>query len=124
MNTLTAFFKADLVEYGMVLPYLEGGIGVSFNQAQNYIETPYSNVTPRISPDYAPNNQVNFAYHAGFGFDLKFIDKCIVSLGYEYQNLGKVNSSLGQGINWGTQRLALGNYQANTLMLRVSYLFE
>ena len=124
INTLTAFLKVDLVEYAKTLPYLEGGLGVSFNQAQNYLETPYPGVPPRISPNYGPSSHASFAYHFGAGLDFKVFDSCTASLGYEYQNLGKVNSGTGQGINWGAQRLALGNYQANTLLVRLSYIFD
>lgn len=113
--------KVNFFQYRVFSPYLSGGFGAAFNRARGYSEAALSGVTPRISPAFADNWTTQFAYNLGAGLDLQLGSRFIVSLGYEYQDLGSVSSGSGMG-TWAGQSLNLGDYKSNAAMLSVSYL--
>lgn len=121
-NTLTVFTKLNLFNYYHISPYIEAGLGVSFNQTMQYQETAFSGVTPRISPDFGGGTNTAFAYHAGVGVDIPLTNQWSASIGYEYQNLGKVSSKDGRD-SWSDTTLSLGNYQLNSVVGRITYWF-
>jgi hypothetical protein len=45
-DVLTAFTKVELIRLGPVMPYVNGGVGVSFNQAGTYNETAAVGIFP------------------------------------------------------------------------------
>ncbi|WP_347251284.1 SPOR domain-containing protein [Legionella sp.] len=113
--------KLNFFQYRTFAPYLSGGFGAAFNRARGYSEASLPGVTPRISPAFADNWTTQFAYNLGAGLDVQFGSRIIVSLGYEYQDLGSVSSGSGMG-TWAGQSLNLGSYKSNAAMLSVSYL--
>ena len=122
-NTLTVFTKLNLFNYSHISPYVEAGLGVSFNQTMQYQETAFSGVTPRTSPDFGAGTNTAFAYHAGAGIDIPLTNQWTASVGYEYQNLGGVTSKAGAD-SWSNTTLSLGNYQLNSVLVRINYLFD
>lgn len=121
-NLILAFAKANIYRYGNVLPYFNIGIGAAFNRSNDYNEKPMAGVTPRESPDFSSKTTSNFAYSLGAGIDLECTKDFLVSIGYEYIDLGKV--MLGSGTNgWSDQSLDLGSYRLNEIFLSVTYLY-
>jgi opacity protein-like surface antigen len=121
-NLLLATAKLNLVQYGKLSPYINGGIGAAFNNASGYSETALNNVTPRVSPAFANNSSTQFAYQAGIGLDFRASPQAIFSLGYNYQNLGGLSSGAGTGA-WSNQTLSSGSYSSNEVLVSVNYLF-
>ena len=114
--------KLDLFRAGALMPYINGGIGVAFNQASGYSETALMGITPRISPAFSNKNKSSWAGSLGAGVDLQINPSFIVSVGYEFQYLGKPAS--GNGVDtWSDSALQFGSYQSNSAVLSVNYLF-
>ncbi|KTC93815.1 SPOR domain-containing protein [Legionella drozanskii] len=114
--------KFNFLQYRAFAPYLSGSVGAGFNKSRNYKEVALEGVTPRISPFFTDNLTTQFAYNVGAGVDLQISSRFIVSLGYEYQDLGSVSSGSGAGNNWVGQALNLGSYRSNAALLSVNYL--
>lgn len=115
--------KVNLVEYKSFLPYLSAGVGAAFNRVSGYREQAIPPVDPpRVSPNYASETNINFAYTLGAGIDYIFCENVWFTLGYEYLDLGKANSGQGSG-SWSGTRLDFGKVHTNTLSGTVTYLF-
>lgn len=114
--------KLNVFEYGIFSPYVHAGVGLSFNNAGNYNESPTTGVTAvRVNPGFSSYTKTNFAYSLGAGVDFQVTQKIIVSAQYQYQNLGNVKSGNGNAA-WSTQSLDLGTYSTNAVVFCVSYL--
>lgn len=123
-NLLLATAKLNLFEsVSKVSPFINGGMGVAFNHSSDYAEFALSGVTPRVSPGFANNTTSQFAYALGVGIDYQIRPPLVVSLGYNYQNLGKFSSGAGMG-SWIGQSLHLGTYQSNNVFVAISYILE
>ncbi|CEG56214.1 SPOR domain-containing protein [Legionella fallonii] len=123
-NVVMASAKLNLFDYAQKLsPFVNGGIGGAFNKASGYSEAALPGVTPRITPGFTDNTTNQFAYMVGAGLDYKIKPQLIVSVGYNYVNLGHFSSGLGMQ-TWSGQSLNLGTYQSNDVFASVSYLFE
>ena len=114
--------KLDLVRFGAFSPFVNGGVGVTFNHASGYQETALNDVTPRISPSFGDYTQAAFAGSVGAGLDWQVNPKLILSLGYEYQSLGHIDSGAGTG-EWSGSALQSTDYHSNSAILSVNYLF-
>jgi opacity protein-like surface antigen len=121
-NLLLASAKLNLFEYGKLSPYVNGGIGSSFNRTSGYKERPLPAVTPRVSPAFGNFSTSEFSYHLGVGLDLQVMPQLIASLGYIYQDLGPTSSGPGKG-SWSNQSLNPGSYRSNEVLVSLSYLF-
>jgi opacity protein-like surface antigen len=122
-DVLSLYSKVDLFQYKRVMPYIDAGIGTSFNNASIYKETALTGVTPRISPSFQSQTQSNFAYNVGAGIDVLLSPQVIVSVGYDYQSYGSMASGNGQS-TWSGTQLNLGNLASNTALLSVTYLTD
>lgn len=122
-NLLLASAKLNLVHYGKFSPYINGGIGSSFNRTSDYTEKVLTEIEPRMSPRFAKFSTSEFAYHIGAGLDFQCTTKLLISLGYIYQDLGQISTGSGKDI-WANQSLSPGSYHSNELLVSVSYLFE
>lgn len=121
-NLLLISGKMNLFKHGMFSPYINGGIGSSFNKVSNYNETALAGVTPRVSPGFRTANTSEFAYNIGAGVDVHFLPQFILSLGYIYQDLGPYSSGNGVGA-WSNQSLNSGSYHSNEILVSMTYLF-
>jgi opacity protein-like surface antigen len=122
-HVVLASAKLNLFRYNWLSPYVNGGLGGAFNRASSYRELADPEVTARVSPSFAANTSNQFAYNAGVGVDFHCASQFFLSIGYLYQDLGKVTS--GQGTqNWAGQSLNLGKYHSNDVMASVTYLFS
>lgn len=121
-NVFSAISKINLVEYKHFSPYIDAGVGVALNQTGSYQETAIGDVVARIdSPAFSSHRNSQFSYSVGTGIDYQLNPRWLVSVGYEYQDLGAVQSGYGQ-MPWSAQRLSLGKYTNNTGLISVSYL--
>lgn len=122
-DVLLASTKLNLFQYSLASPYVGGGLGVAFNRASSYQETALPGITPRVSPAFTNHTSSQFAYNLGAGVDFRLTRQFILSLSYEYQDLGKISS--GRGMNtWAGQKLNLDSYQSNAALLSFNYLFD
>lgn len=115
--------KMNIYNYSDFMPYVSAGVGMAFNKVSAYTERRRFDITPRISPAFGSDNQHEFAYTLGLGFDYQINEQVLVSLGYEFQDLGNISSGFGRSL-WNTQYLNLGNYRANSLLVSGTYLFD
>lgn len=124
-NVVLVAGKLDIYQYNDLMPYISAGAGMAYNQVGKYSEIarPNAHVTPRLSPAFASDTQHDFAYTLGLGFDYQVNEQVIVSLGYEFQDLGNISSGYGTRL-WSTQYLNLGSYRANSVLASLAYLFD
>ena len=122
-DVLSLYFKLDLVLYGRLMPYVDMGLGVSFNQSHAYNETALPNVMARYSPDFASKTSNQFTYNVGAGLDYLLTTNLIMSAGYSYQSFGTLSSGYGQNPNWGNTQIKLGKIYSNMGFIGISYLF-
>lgn len=122
-NLLLASAKVNLFQYKMLAPYVNGGIGSSFNRTSDYKEKALAGVTPRISPQFSKFSTSEFAYQVGAGIDLQLTSQVLVSVGYNYQDLGQISSGSGKE-TWSNQSLNPGSYHSNEVLVSIHYLFE
>lgn len=121
-NLLLASAKLNLFQYGKISPYINGGIGSSFNRTSDYKEMPLPNVTARVSPNFGNFSTSEFSYNIGAGIDVQVMPHFIASVGYIYQDLGQVSSGPGKG-TWSNQSLNPGSYHSNEWLVSLTYLF-
>ncbi|MES2217240.1 MAG: SPOR domain-containing protein [Pseudomonadota bacterium] len=115
--------KLNLFQLGQILPFINAGVGISFNRVSNYSETPLAGVTGRDTPGFANNSSHGFAYSIGAGLDWRVQSQLIMSLNYEFQGLGSINTRNGVD-SWSAVHLHSGTYQSNNVLLSMSYLFD
>lgn len=122
-DVISLDFKLDLVRYNRLMPYVDSGLGVSFNHAYAYNETAFPNVLARYSPHFASKTNHQFAYHVGAGLDYRLTRNLLLSAGYRYQSLGKLFSGYGQGPNWSNTQIKLDKIYSNMGFMGISYVF-
>ena len=122
-DVLLPSLKLNLFQYNQLMPYINGGVGIAFNHASNYSETPLTGITARISPAFTNNTSTEFAYKLGAGVDWSINSQWMLSAGYAFEALGNISS--GNGVTtWAGDALQSHAYQTNTALLSVSYLFK
>lgn len=121
-NVLLAIAKLNITQYQRFLPYINGGIGLALNHTENYKEQAFAEITPRDTPGFTPNTATQFAYQLGAGIDFQVSSQILLSLGYNYQSIGKLIS--GPGLNtWTNQSLNSETIGTNEILFTVNYLF-
>ncbi|VEB32304.1 Opacity protein and related surface antigens [Legionella sainthelensi] len=120
---LTADTKLNLFNFSKFSPYVNGGLGVSFNEARAFNETAFPGITPRVSPAYTNHTLTQFTYHVGAGLDFLFVPNWLFSAGYEFESFGDFSSGKGRS-TWAGESLRLNSYQTNTLLFGVTYLMN
>ena len=103
-----------------LLPWISGGIGVGFNKAHNFTNTPliYEAIP---NPNFRDHTQTALTYTLGAGVQKKLNQHWQVGLGYEFSDWGKskLNRATDQTINSG---LSLNHLYTNGLLLNITYL--
>jgi hypothetical protein len=128
-RTLLGIGKADIYRIGNFLPYVTGGLGVSFNTTSNYSEQPLSNVTPRISPSYRSVTHDYISYMAGLGVDFVICNYLWLSVEYNYGNFGFAKTGNGvstpsmTGFDYSNQNLK-NKLTANNFLFSATYLLN
>ena len=122
-NLVLASGKWDLYRYHQALPYVTAGLGAAFNRFNGYQETALPGVTPRLSPGFADNSNSRFAYQLGAGVDYEVNPQLMLTVGYQYLNLGRLDSGPGTS-SWSSQALGFGSYRSNAVLFGLSYSFD
>lgn len=122
-DVLLAVAKLNLIEYEQFSPFVQVGLGGSLNHACQYNETAYPNVTPRVSPAFSNYTTSGFAYDLGAGIDWQFHPHFSLSLLYQFQNLGSLQSGKGAS-TWSGDTLHSDTYQTNLALLKLDYHFS
>lgn len=122
-NIIVANGKLNFKDYKKFSPYFSLGLGGVLHQSDGYTESAYSNVTPRISPNFSSSSNAQFAYLIGVGLDYPIGKQFILSAGYQYSGLGKVQSGKGEG-SWSGETLNFGSYASNAFVFSTTYLFD
>ncbi|WED41956.1 SPOR domain-containing protein [Legionella cardiaca] len=121
-NVWSLFTKINIAQKYHLSPFINGGIGGAFNKASTYQETPFGDVTARVSPGFKKLCNTDLSYHVGTGIDVSFSSAISASIGYEFQDLGSFSSTSGK-YSWAGARLNLDKYRINSVYLTVSYVF-
>lgn len=104
-----------------VTPWISASLGVAFNQAQDYFDTP---TIPEAvtNPAFDYNIKTAFTYTLGAGIQKNLTNQIQVGIGYEFSDWG--SSQLGvapsQTLNSG---LRLGHFYTSGVTINASYLF-
>ncbi len=110
--------------HGAWVPYVLGGLGVSWNRASNYQElptNPASSAVPIRSP-FKPQTVLSFAYTVGAGLSYRVSPQTEFGLEYRYANYGHAQLNPSK-IQTTSDRLSLGNVSSHAVILRLTQLF-
>ncbi|WP_019215533.1 outer membrane protein [Legionella tunisiensis] len=122
-DLILASSKINVLEIHHVMPFVQAGIGVSINHMSEYSESVLPNVTPRINPGFSNHNRTTFAYQLGAGLDWAVKPQWLLSVGYEYTDLGKFSS--GPGLQeWSSATLSSRTLTSNAAIFGMTYLFH
>jgi opacity protein-like surface antigen len=110
----------SLKQYPAIHPYLSGELGVAFNKASNYQETPLIENLPPMAP-FANQTQNSFSYGVGLGVDYSVTQHVRLGVGYQFADLGK--ASLGASPDAATaQSLSTSHLYTNQLRFQLTAL--
>lgn len=106
------------LEYS-ILPWLSGSVGVGFNRANNFHNTPmiFEAVTQN---NFTNHTQTTFTYTVGAGLQKIINQNWQAGVGYEFADWGQshLNKASGQAIGNG---LSLNHLYTNGLMFNIAY---
>ena len=104
----------------MVTPYLNGSVGVGFNHAYSYSNTPI--IFEAIPyPNFASHTQTAFSYTAGAGIQHALSQNWLVGVGYEFADWGRSTLGIAPGQTQGTG-LTQAHVYTNGVLVSISYL--
>jgi opacity protein-like surface antigen len=95
-QTVMALFQAGLFRMHSIIPYVAGGLGVAFNQANSYTELSQSGIIPRTSPNFSGASQSQFSYTVGGGIYFLMQESIALNLGYRYTDFGNIQTGNAQ----------------------------
>jgi opacity protein-like surface antigen len=109
----------DISFYG-VTPYITGSLGVGFNRAYNFTNTPRLFEAVAF-PDFTANTRATFTYTAGAGVQRALNEHWQVGMGYEFADWGssQLGRAEGQNLNEG---LSLNHLYTNGLLLSLTWI--
>jgi opacity protein-like surface antigen len=102
-----------------VLPWISAAIGVGFNQAHNFTNTPTISQAIEM-PNFSSNTTTAFTYVLGIGVQRVLSQHWQIGAGYEFSDWG--NSQLGPISGTDAKGLELSHFYTNSLMLNLTYL--
>lgn len=115
-----AFKGKLLLDRGyFVTPWLSGSLGVGFNKAKDFTNTPII-FEALVNPNFASNTKTAFTYTVGVGVQKALNANWQIGIGYEFADWGKsqLGSALGQTLNSG---LALSHLYTNGALINITY---
>jgi len=110
-----------LADKGYILtPWINGSLGVGFNQAHDYSNTPIISEAI-VMPNFASQTTTAFTYTVGAGFQRNFNAHWQGGIGYEFADWGKsqLGRASGQTLNSG---LFLSHLYTNGFLFNLTYL--
>ncbi|WP_454781771.1 outer membrane protein [Legionella sp. WA2022007384] len=109
-----------LADMGLiVMPWVSGSIGVGFNEARSFRNTP--KIFEAIpNPNFASHTQTAFTYTVGAGIQKALSQNWQVGVGYEFADWGKsqLGRASGQTIGEG---LELNHFYTNGVLFNITY---
>lgn len=103
-----------------LLPWVSGSVGVGFNRAYSFTNTP--TIPEAIAQNnFGANTQTSFTYTVGAGFQKVINQNWQAGIGYEFADWGQsqLNAAQGQTLNSG---LGLNHVYTNGLMFNLTYI--
>ena len=102
-----------------ISPYFLVGLGVSWNRASQYNETPTdpNGTAAPMRAGFQKHTEGDFAYMLGFGLSYQLSLRCNFGLEYRYTNFGQASLN-STPIQTTTERLSLGVLHSNALFIR------
>lgn len=102
-----------------LIPWVSGSLGVGFNQAHDYSNTPTLSETV-VMPDFASNTTTAFTYTLGVGLERHLNSHWQAGIGYEFADWGKsqLHRASGQTLNSG---LSLPHLYTNGFLFNLTY---
>jgi opacity protein-like surface antigen len=106
----------------VVTPWVSGSVGVGFNQAHHFSNTPTISEAVVMS-NFASNTTTAFTYTLGVGIERHLNQHWQAGAGYEFADWGKsqLNRASGQTLNRG---LSLSHLYTNGLLFSLTYSAE
>ncbi|NCT56406.1 MAG: porin family protein [Legionella sp.] len=103
-----------------VTPWITGSLGVGFNQAHSFSNTPTISEAA-VMPNFASNTTTAVTYTVGAGFQRDLNQHWQAGIGYEFADWGKsqLNRASGQTMHTG---LSLNHLHTNGFLLNLTYL--
>jgi opacity protein-like surface antigen len=103
----------------IIQPYINGSLGIGFNRADNYTQTPKLFEVPPMPP-FTSHTQNTFTYTIGTGLQKALDQHWSVGIGYEFADWGKssLSAAPGQTLN---NSLQLNHLYTNQLQLSLSF---
>lgn len=109
-----------LVDRGyFVTPWVSGGLGVGFNQAHDYSNTPAISQAVTM-PNFTSNTTTAFTYTLGVGVERNLNPHWQAGVGYEFADWGnsQLGRASGQTLNTG---LSLSHLYTNGFLFNLTY---
>lgn len=103
----------------VLVPFVNGSIGVGFNQAREYNNTPTISEAV-VMPNFSSNTTTAFTYTIGAGVERHFNQHWRAGVGYEFADWGRsqLNRASEQTLNSG---LFLSHLYTNGLLFNLTY---
>lgn len=103
----------------MLIPWISGSIGVGFNRAHDFTNTPLI-FEAIVNPNFTDHTQTAFTYTLGAGVQKQLTANWQVGIGYEFAAWGKshLGRATGQTLNSG---LALDHVYTNGVLANLTY---
>ncbi len=113
--------KGKLLSEGgyIVTPWVSGSLGVGFNQARDFSNTPTISESV-VMPNFASNTTTAFTYTLGVGVQRRLNQHWQAGVGYEFADWGmsQLSRASGQTINSG---LSLSHLYTNGFLFNLTY---
>lgn len=103
----------------LVIPWLSASLGVGFNQARNFNNTPTISEAV-VMPNFTNNTTTAFTYTLGAGISRNLNQHWQAGIGYEFADWGQshLGCAAGQTLNSG---LSLSHLYTNGFLLNLTY---
>lgn len=102
-----------------VIPWVSGSLGVGFNRAHDYSNTPLI-FEALPNPNFSNHTQTAFTYTLGAGLQKPLSTHWQVGVGYEFADWGKSQLGRAQGQTLGSG-LVLNHLYTNGVVFNISY---
>ncbi|BBB15627.1 uncharacterized protein RVIR1_11640 [Candidatus Rickettsiella viridis] len=127
-NSLLANLKVDIYRWGRIMPYVNLGLGASWNQAKQQEPYVFDVLPGEPIVLTSPNSRnTSFSYGVGAGLDFLVSENFWLSLGYNYNNFGRVKidpfETTHEDILSFSQPFNLRNLTTQTVQLTGRYVF-
>ncbi|MDQ8039914.1 MAG: outer membrane beta-barrel protein [Rickettsiella sp.] len=136
-RSLLANLKLDVYRWGHFMPYVNLGLGASWNKSKQkapfFIKDPDTTNPAPITLTTSSSDVSSFSYQVGAGLDYLVTENFWLSLGYIYNNFGRVevgkllsaslNDVFDQQVDAIIRPFSLRNLTTHTIQLTGRYVF-